>query len=382
MTLLQPVHIIGAGIGGLALARCLKNKGIQCVIFEKNPSPAHHNYGISLQPWAYQLLIKALDTDESTITRRVAVDSLRGGNGRTYAANGAKSTRMSGISSPIRAHRGRLEGLLREGVDVQWGHVLQDISSTVSEYTLTFRDKPKIKSTFVVDSSGVHSQIRKSLLPNTELNVLPYVVFRGTRRIDSSTFKEIYGKSLTDANLVETKKGNVLLQISINDYVPDSETVDLSYIYSRPAKAADTLHRPSRTTGQSSDISEAFFNEVAQLSGLEQPFQDAFDEQKVREGRTLHWLIRDVLVPAGTLTDFGERGVVLIGDSAHALPILGGEGANFAVRDAVELADIIAEDSKEGLGEYFEVRHGQWEDGVNKARERLAEMHSVGKSSL
>jgi hypothetical protein len=31
------IHIIGAGIGGLTLAKCLKNKGVQAIVFEKEP---------------------------------------------------------------------------------------------------------------------------------------------------------------------------------------------------------------------------------------------------------------------------------------------------------------------------------------------------------
>jgi 2-polyprenyl-6-methoxyphenol hydroxylase-like FAD-dependent oxidoreductase len=165
---MKPIHIIGAGIAGLTLARCLKNKGIAAVVFEKNPSAAHHNYGISLQPRVWKALLKVLQIDEGTFVKRVAVDEMINGKWFVYPddkwrAAGNEKDRVG----PLRAHRGNLESLLRENVDVKWGHVLQDISSQGSEHILNFRNNEKVESTFVVDTSGVHSTIRKSLLPNS-----------------------------------------------------------------------------------------------------------------------------------------------------------------------------------------------------------------------
>ena len=76
---MKPIHIIGAGVAGLTLARCLKNKGIAAIVFEKNPSAAHHNHGISLQPRAWKALLKMLQIDEGTFVKRVAVDGMING---------------------------------------------------------------------------------------------------------------------------------------------------------------------------------------------------------------------------------------------------------------------------------------------------------------
>ena len=385
MTLAQPIHIIGAGIGGLTLARCFKNRGIQAIIFEKNPSPAHHNYGISLQPWATKLLTTVLGIDESTFACRVAVDGLKGGMGQVYPSHVSGLGSSKGVPELLRAHRGRLEGLLREQLDVKWGHVLEEIETSSTAHTLSFKDREKVDCNLVVDTSGVHSLIRKSLLPEVQLNVLPYVVFRGTRRIDGTEFKEIYEGHFKGGNVIEIKQGDTLLQIFINDYVQDSEAVDISYIFSRAARSEsdDPLHRPDRALNQASDISEAFFAEVSKLRDLEQPFKDAFDEEKVRKGRTLHWLMRDVLVEKYELVRLANErnGVFFIGDAAHALPILGGEGACLAVRDAVELAGFI-EDGSGSCGEliadartFYGSVFGDWEERNRMSEERLRQMH-------
>jgi len=82
MKSLHTIYIVGAGIPGLTLASCLQKKGIKAIIFDKNPSAARHNYGISLQPCACQVLLKVLGMDESIFFQRVTIDGLSGGNGK------------------------------------------------------------------------------------------------------------------------------------------------------------------------------------------------------------------------------------------------------------------------------------------------------------
>jgi 2-polyprenyl-6-methoxyphenol hydroxylase-like FAD-dependent oxidoreductase len=115
---------------------------------------------------------------------------------------------------------------------------------------------------------------------------------------------------------------------------------------------------------------------------LEDPIKDAFDGDKMRGDRILHWLMRDILVPSDDLKSFAKRGIVLIGDAAHATSILSGGGANSALADAVELAEWIASRGLEDVGGFYEKRYGEWELEVKGSEERLVEMHSVSRSSL
>ena len=376
---MSTIHIIGAGIGGLTLARCLKNKGIQAVIFEKDPSPARHNYGISLLPRTCQALLNVLKMEESTFCQRVAVDGVVGGEGRFYPE---KTQASKSLESPFRAHRGRLEAVLGESLDIEWGHVLADVSRNGEEHVLNFKDKDEVQSNFLVDASGVHSSVRKSLLPGSELNILSYVVFRGTRHIDGSAFKKVYEERFGGGNVLESQKGDILLQISINDVRKPGEGVDISYIYSRPASQDDQLHRPDRAQQQAANISELFFGEVSKLGELEQPFKDAFDVQKMRGDRILHWLMREILLPLEELKNLAEKGFLLIGDAAHATPILGGEGANSAIADAVQLAEWMSSRGVEGLGGFYAKRYAEWQREVKESEEKLVAIHSVSKYSL
>jgi hypothetical protein len=81
--------------------------------------------------------------DGSTFCQRVAVDGTNGGHGLVYSESG---TKLKGLPASFRAHRGRLEGVLRESLDTKWTHVLQDISSSGAEHVLSFKEEEKVQS--------------------------------------------------------------------------------------------------------------------------------------------------------------------------------------------------------------------------------------------
>jgi 2-polyprenyl-6-methoxyphenol hydroxylase-like FAD-dependent oxidoreductase len=149
--------------------------------------------------------------------------------------------------------------MLREDLKIEWSHVLEHVSENENGHTLQFKDKKTVSAKLVIDTSGVHSRVRKVFLPTSEPRVLPYVVFRGTRHIEGPTFKEIYQSKFRNGNTVQLRKDDVLLQVWINNYQKESDDVDISYVYSRLARENDSLHRPGRAPRESSDIREAIF---------------------------------------------------------------------------------------------------------------------------
>lgn len=81
----QPIIILGSGIAGLTLSRCLRAKGIASTIYERATSSPRHNYGITLHESAYNPLLKVLDLEEHNFRRRTAVDSFhQSGTGQVY----------------------------------------------------------------------------------------------------------------------------------------------------------------------------------------------------------------------------------------------------------------------------------------------------------
>lgn len=368
----QPVRIIGAGIGGLTLGRCLLKHGVPAVLYERMPSSPRHGYGITLHASSYRPLLDILGLDEWTFRRRIAVDGSLGGIGNIEPNLLVRPGKVDWSS--FRAHRGKLEALLRQGLDVQWGNALEKVEETSSGITLCLQNAPKLESVCVVGADGPHSSTRKSLSPNTPLRVLPYVAFNGRRQVERTIFDSIYAPAMRGSNVIETKQGDVVLNVSVNEQQRD--TVSMGWIYSRPAKGpADPLHKPNRSVSGVTHIPEEFYEELEPLQELEQPFKEVFNAEKLRVERVLHWLMRTVLVSHQGLRALAEKGVFFMGDSVHAEPILGGEGAGNAITDGIQLAKCISTFGPIGIPAWYDSRYPEWESNVMKSEKGIGEMH-------
>jgi 2-polyprenyl-6-methoxyphenol hydroxylase-like FAD-dependent oxidoreductase len=195
----NPISIVGAGLSGLTLGRCLQQRGIPAILYERTTSPASHNYGVTLYASAYTPLLRALNVTESIFKSRVAVDASIDGSGKiTTAVVGHGNN----TESCFRANRRRLEEWLREGLEVQWSHVLNHTSSPSTGSappTLHFANGSTIQSALIIGADGPHSSLRNSLLPDTQksLTILPFVVFNGKRRIDRAVSSRMWYRICT-----------------------------------------------------------------------------------------------------------------------------------------------------------------------------------------
>lgn len=375
----QPISIIGAGIGGLTLARCLRNHGIPSILYEKMSSAPRHHYGITLHASSYRPLLGVLNLDETTFRRRVAVDGTLGGTGHINP----QTTMRPGAAKPrsFRAHRGKLEQLLREGLDIKWDQAVQQVEQTPSGTVLHFQDGWEVETGCVIGADGSHSRMRQCLLPETTLDVLPIVAYNGKRRVDGETFDSIYAPFMKGSNVLETRLKDAVMNISINER--NGDFVDMSWTYSRPAHGPnDPLHRPKRPNAEATSIPNEFYAELSALPHLELPFKDAFDVEKIRQDRVLHWLMRTGLVNLRDLQALAQKGILFIGDAAHAEPILGGEGANAAMVDGFELADFIASQGVAGLSAWYEKRYSRWKSNMREIEMRTSELYDVRDAAL
>jgi len=378
----QPqISIIGAGLSGLVLGRCLLQHGISSVLFDQGVARSgstRHGYGITLHPWAYKPLLKYLDLDEGTFRKRLAVDAAVGGVGR-IESNSSPVAEDTDVSS-FRANRQRLENMLSEGLSVRWEHDLANVKSEDSSNTLEFRNGQQLQSAIVVGAEGPHSQVRKFISPSTDFNVLPFAVYNGKRRLILETFDEKYASDMDGATVIERRKGQTLLQITVNDRT--SQSVSISYTYSRPAHHPDPIFNPDRPASGARDIPAEFFNEIAGLEDLQGPFKEVFDVDKMHGDRLLNWLMRSVLVSVPELKGAADHGIVLMGDSVHAGPILGGYGANAAIKDGVELAEYIIEHGTKSLAGFYESRYETWRQYVESSEAQLGQMHDKARPNL
>lgn len=364
------ISIVGAGIGGLTLGRCLLQRGIRAVLYEKAPSSPRHTYAITLQAASYRPLLKALNIDETTFKSRVAVDAGIGGSG-TINSEGYGYRNLE--SASFRVHRGKFEELLREGLDVRWEHTLQNVRADGS-LTLEFANGQSATTDVVIGVEGPHSVIRKQFLPSANPNILPYVAFNGKRKLPRDVFDNLYASAFRDTTVLEVRQGDVVLNISINEIT--QEQVSTSWIYSRLERgSSDALHKPNRPNAAAKDTPEEFFAEVEELKELSQPFAHVFDAEKLRKERILHWLMRSILISKSEVQQLGQKGIALMGDAVHAEQIIGGGGANGAIDDGVSLAEWVAEKGLADITSWYDERYASWQEGQKKSQASIAGIH-------
>jgi len=372
----QTISIVGAGLSGLTLGRCLQKRGISAIVYERTSSPPRYSYGITLHASTYVPLLTALDVDEQDFKSRVAVDVSINGSGKISNAAATSGT-------CIRAHRGRLEEWLREGLDVRWNlglHQVKRPPDNAGAITLCLDNEQKVQSDMVIGADGPHSALRKTLLPESELTILPYVAYNGKRRLDRAEFEEKIRPHMQDSNILNFKHADARINISINDYA--SGKVSLSWTYSRPSRGpSDPLHKPERAVFGAPKIPDELYQELDRLrkADLPQPFSHLF-EADFQQDRILHWLMRTILVPKNDLLSLAQDDIVLMGDAAHAQPIVGGNGANEAISDAVSLAERIA-NGQTDFAEWVDSRYPTWEESVTTAKANIESLHT-SKSEL
>ncbi|KAI5193490.1 hypothetical protein AUEXF2481DRAFT_7452 [Aureobasidium subglaciale EXF-2481] len=371
----QPLSIIGAGLGGVTLGRALLERGIPVVLYERATSAPRHGYGISLHASTYKPLLKMLNMDEQTFKQRVAVDAAVGGTG---AIDPKRLIRpREATSTSFRAHRERLEKLIRQGLDIKWEHGLEKLEQTHNGTSLYMQNDNTIEGqTCIVGSDGVHSLTRKSILREAGLDVLPFVTFNGKRKVSRSTFDSVYSPALRGSNVIESHNNGAFLQVSVNDITEDQASV--SWVYSRPAKgSSDRCFKPNRLLSDATQIPKEFYQEVAALTDLPQPFSEIFDVEKMKQDRILTWLMRTSKVDLPQLYQLASNGIFLMGDSAHSQPILGGEGANIAIFDGLTLAEAIAAQNGETITAWYSKHFPTWQQSLETSKATIEEMHKA-----
>ncbi|KAH7075264.1 hypothetical protein FB567DRAFT_452739 [Paraphoma chrysanthemicola] len=383
----QTVSIIGAGLSGLTLSRCLQQRGIPTIVYERTSTAARHNYGITLYASAYIPLLKTLNVSEKAFKSRVAVDEANGGAGSVRPISmGSVLGKLDEGEACFQANRGNLEDWLREGLDIRWDYTLQNIEpSSVpdGQPIARFSNGQEVQTSVVVGADGPHSALRNSLLPEIQLAVLPFVVFNGKRRIDRDLFEVALVPYLGESNVITFRKDDIRIKLSIDNYT--TERISISWTYSRPSRgASDPLYKPERTLSGATKIPEKLFDELGSLlrPDLPQPFGTVLDEKEVRKDRLLHWLMRVILVPKDALRDIASGGIVLIGDAVHAEPIVGGNGANAAILDAVSLAEHIAKTQGSGLSSWYDSRYGEWEHDNMGAKANIETLHKSTNAKI
>jgi 2-polyprenyl-6-methoxyphenol hydroxylase-like FAD-dependent oxidoreductase len=319
-----PVTIVGAGLGGLTLARVLHVRGIPATIYEAEPSPAARTQGGQLDIHEHNGQL-ALEAAGLTSEFRAIIHE----GGEASRALDQHGTVLldepdDGTAGRPEVLRGDLRGILLGSLPaemIQWGRKVTDVRPLGDgRHELTFADGPAVTSSLLVGADGAWSRIRP-LLSDAE----PEYV--------GTTFIETY---LYDADqrhpaTAEAVGGGAMYALTPGKgIVAHREAGDILHTYVE-------LNRPAEWVAgiDFTDAAAATARVAAEFDGWA-PALTAL----ITDGETAPVPRMIYTLPSGHRWD-RVPGVTLLGDAAHLMPP-SGEGANLAMLDGAELGKAIA----------------------------------------
>jgi 2-polyprenyl-6-methoxyphenol hydroxylase-like FAD-dependent oxidoreductase len=167
------VLIVGAGIGGLALALSLHQAGISCRVFEAAPEVLPLGVGINLLPHAMREL------SELGLAEKLAAHAIETRDLCFYSRHGQfifkePRGRFAGYDWPqLSIHRADLHTVLLEatrarlGVEaVQLGHRCDRLDQDASGVTLHCDNGTAHRGKLAVGADGIHSAVRRQFYPD------------------------------------------------------------------------------------------------------------------------------------------------------------------------------------------------------------------------
>ncbi|WP_330309528.1 MULTISPECIES: NAD(P)/FAD-dependent oxidoreductase [unclassified Streptomyces] len=335
----HPIAVIGAGLGGLTLARVLRLNGIEAAVFDLDASPTARTQGgmLDMHEDSGQAALRAAGLYEEF---------------RAVIHTGGEAMRILDKDATVRmeddgdggtrpevsrgALRDLLLGSLPEGA-VRWGaKVTGTRTLDAGRHEVTLADGETFTADVLIGADGAWSKVRPLVSDATP-------VYCGI------SFVEVH---LLDADTRHPESAAVVgggMLFALGE--------ERGFLAHRDPDGSLHVYAALRTPA---DWATAGAIDFADTEAAKESVLDYFDGWDKR----LRSLIADAdgalvarpihALPVGHRWD-RTPGVTLLGDAAHLMSPFAGEGANLAMLDAAELATAIAahpDDVEKALAEY------------------------------
>jgi 2-polyprenyl-6-methoxyphenol hydroxylase-like FAD-dependent oxidoreductase len=318
------VTIIGAGLGGLTLARVLHTYGIRATVYEAEPSATSRAQGgmLDIHDYNGQLALQAAGLLETLRSRLLEGRQAM----RIFHKDGTLLFQEpdNGAGGRPEVQRGDLRQMLLDSLPpgtVQWDHKVSDVRTVAeAQYNVVFANGTTITTSLLVGADGAWSRVRPLL--STAAPVYSGKSYVETYLFNADTRHAACAKLVGGGAMGAPGRGKAIMAHREKD---------------------DTLHTYVILTRSQDDFAGIDFTDITTATArIAAEFEGWAPELTalITDSDTAPFLRPLYALPIDHHWD-RVPGVTLIGDAAH-LSIPNGEGANLAMYDGAELAKAIA----------------------------------------
>ncbi|KAI0381231.1 FAD/NAD(P)-binding domain-containing protein [Hypomontagnella monticulosa] len=372
------VLIAGGGIVGLTIAQGCRENNIPYMVFERDTE------GSRSQGWALTLhwCLNALDRTigpgiAARIPSTVVDRTLKHDAGNFLFLNCETAEiryKIPPAKKRYRVHRKKLKDALSEDINIQEGKKLVSVEEIEGGVRAHFEDGTFADGTILIGADGNHSNVRKHLLPNDHaLTPVPVSLIGVIRRLTPDQAAPVRALDPLLFQGLHPKTGN-FLWYSIHDCFeePDGQySFDAQVIVSWVVKdpVADAIPETHK---------ERIQMMKNRASSYAEPLRSIVMDIPDDLNYTTAFSLGDY--PCREWDNRGGR-ITLAGDSAHAMTMYRGEGANHGILDAALLIDQLKKvhsgetSQKEALDLYEAEMRPRTYEAVLKSREAALVAH-------
>jgi salicylate hydroxylase len=328
----DPVLIIGAGIGGLATAIALTQRGIRCQIIEQSTEPRTTGAGLQLAPNAVRIL-KALGLSKPLAKqafrpRALRIRDLVSGQSIGCLPLGDRCTAHYG-DAYLTMHRADLaQALLNQAqamnVPFSWGHRLVHLEQSHQAVTAQ-TDQQSIQAPIVVGADGLWSQVRHSIPLASQPRPVGQEALRTILSETPWTIAKLHPSAWQDI------RQEITVWVGAERHVV-GYPIRSGQAYSLVLVRQQTSPYPTDWDHRLSPDATA---DICALSNT--PLR-----QLLQIAHEWHGWPLSASPPLTGAEAFGDGRIALVGDAAHPLRPHMAQGAAMALEDAWRLADNLA----------------------------------------